>query len=69
VTQRGQPCGIFDSGGLGFGQYFNGSAGARYHLVGTFNTTGSVSGTLHAVSHTHRYGTCDSRQFRWRATI
>jgi trypsin len=69
VTQRRQPWGIFDSGGLGVSQIFIGSAGVRYHLVGTFNTTGSVFGTLHAVSHTHRYGTCDSGQLRWGATI
>ena len=69
VTQRMQPWGISDSGGLGFSQYFTGSAGVRYHLTGTFNTTGTVSGTLHAVSHTHRYGTCDSGQLRWRSSI
>jgi secreted trypsin-like serine protease len=68
VTQRKQPWPLFDSGALGFSQYFSGSAGVRYHLVGTFNTTGTVSGTLHAVSHTHRYGTCDSGQLRWHAT-
>jgi secreted trypsin-like serine protease len=61
------PWQIVDSGGLGFSQYFTDADGTRYHIIGTFSTHGTVSGTVHVVWHTHRYGVCDSGTVRWRA--
>jgi secreted trypsin-like serine protease len=55
------------AGGLGFSDSFLDATGTRYHMAGTFDTTGAISGTLSIVWQTHRYGTCKSGEITWRA--
>ena len=54
--------------GLGFSHSFTDSQGTRYHVAGTFNTTGSVKGTLSATWKTRHYGMCTTGMVRWSAT-
>jgi hypothetical protein len=53
--------------GLGFSERFKDGTGARYQMTGTFGPSGRASGTLEVLSHTRRYGTCDSGLIRWQA--
>jgi hypothetical protein len=56
-----------DNQGLGFSERFTDGTGAHYYMSGTFTPAVRASGTLEVVSHTRRYGTCDSGMVRWQA--
>ena len=54
--------------GMAFSHSFADSGGTRYHVTGTFDTTGSVTGSLSARWTSRQYGLCKTGTVTWRAT-
>ena len=54
--------------GLGFNHRFTDNQGTRYNVAGTFNTTGTATGTLSAIWKTRQYGLCKTGTVAWSAT-